>query len=238
MSGVTDRSVVKTKGSDPFVVCSRTPRAVELVSGSVTKPRAAFSNGEGVSQPVAVVSTETINDAKAGSRNALEEIFRVYQPGLIRYLHTRAPGLAEDVASQTWISVAKSISNFHGDGSALRGWILTIGHRRLTDEFRRQERRLDHAAELIDITDNATPEDIVTESAGWAKRLLSQLPPQQADVVMMRVIGGLSVQEVADATGLSRANVRVLSHRGLARLQVLLTTDSELAGIPGLRREL
>lgn len=188
--------------------------------------------------PPAAVSAATISDARAGSRSALEVIFRVYQPALTRYLSTRAADLADDVASQTWVSVAESIPRFEGDAIALRGWILTIGRRRLTDEFRRRGRRLDDAAAVPAVADNVTPEDVVTSRVGWAQRLLSQLPPQQADVVMMRVIGGLSVDEVAAATNLTRANVRVLSHRGLARLQELVAGDPEAAESAAIRGRL
>lgn len=172
-------------------------------------------------------SRRAIAAAKAGDRDALEEIFRIYHPGLLRYLQVRAPGLADDVASQTWISVAKSIDRFEGDGAALRGWILTIGYRRLADEFRRRGRRLDDVGEVPETIDEQTPEDVAMSKVGWAQALISQLPPRQADVVMMRVIGGLSVGQVAEATGLSKTNVRVLAHRGLAQLHRLLTEETE-----------
>ncbi len=180
---------------------------------------------------VTVVSDDTVSEAKAGSRSALEEIFRAHQPALLRYLGVRAADLADDVASQTWVSVAESISRFEGGGESLRGWILTIGRRRLVDEYRRRGRRLDDSGEVPDVAGGVTPEDVVASRVGWAQRLVSQLPPRQADVVMMRVIGGLSVDEVATATGLTRANVRVLSHRGLARLQELVADDEETAEI-------
>jgi RNA polymerase sigma-70 factor (ECF subfamily) len=133
------------------------------------------------------------------------------------------------------VSVAESIAGFEGDGMALRGWILTIGYRRLVDEFRRQGRRLDDPVEIPEISHDVTPEDVVMSRVGWAQRLLSQLPAQQADVVMLRVIGGLSVDAVATATGLTRANVRVLSHRGLARLQDLVARDPEAAASENVR---
>ena len=172
-------------------------------------------------------SRRTIAAAKAGDRGALEEIFRTYHPALLRYLRVRSPDLAEDVASQTWISVAKSIDRFDGNGAALRAWILTIGYRRLADEFRRRGRRLDDVGEVPETIDEQTPEDVAMSKVGWAQALVSQLPPRQADVVMMRVIGGLSVDQVAEVTGLSKANVRVLAHRGLAQLHRMLTDETD-----------
>lgn len=171
-------------------------------------------------------SRRTIAAAKAGDRGALEEIFRIYHPALLRYLRVRSPGLAEDVASQTWISVAESIGRFDGNGAALRAWILTIGYRRLADEFRRRGRRLDDVGEVPEAIDEQTPEDVAMSRVGWAQALVSRLPPRQADVVMLRVVGGLSVDEVAAVTGLSKANVRVLAHRGLAQLHQMLTDET------------
>lgn len=172
-------------------------------------------------------SRRTIAAAKAGDRGALEEIFRIYHPALLRYLQVRSLDLAEDVASQTWISVAESIDRFDGDGAALRGWILTIGYRRLADEFRRRGRRLEDAGEVPETIEEQTPEDVAMSRVGWAQALVSRLPPRQADVVMLRVIGGLSVDQVAEVTGLSKTNVRVLAHRGLAQLHRMLTDETE-----------
>lgn len=182
--------------------------------------------------PSAVAQPETIAGAQAGDRSALESIFRLYHPLLIRYLRTHAPDLAEDVASQTWVSVAESITRFAGDGDALRGWIITIGRRRLTDELRRLGRRSEDLGHMPTIADHTTPEDLASTEVDWARGLLSQLPRQQADVVMLRVIGGLSVDEVAAETGLTPANVRVLCHRGLNRLRQLVATDAEQKQTP------
>lgn len=162
-------------------------------------------------------------------QGALEEIFRTYQPALIRYLRTMAADLADDVASQTWLSVAQSIDGFTGDGNALRGWILTIGRRRLVDEFRRHARRPEVVAAVPEVVDSETPDDVIVAQVGWAQRLIGQLPPQQGEVVLLRVIGGLSVAETAEVTGHTPGNVRVLAHRGLAGLLELLAGDDEAA---------
>ena len=182
--------------------------------------------------PSAVASVETIDAAKSGRRDALEAIFRAYQPALIRYLGTRAPDLAADVASQTWVSVAESITRFDGDGHALRGWIITIGRRRLADELRRRGRRMEDPGELPAVADDTTTEDLVFGGADWARGMLRQLPPQQADIVMLRVIGGLSVDEVAAETGLTPGNVRVQCHRGLSRLRELVAAGDDPEHLP------
>lgn len=194
--------------------------------GGTVQPSAVRDDRRDVTSPE-TASRRTIAAAKAGDRGALEEIFRIYHPALLRYLRVRSPDLAEDVASQTWISVAKSIDRFDGNGAALRGWILTIGYRRLADEYRRRGRRLEDVGEVPETIDEQTPEGVTMSKLGWAQALVSRLPPRQADVVMMRVIGGLSVDQVAEATGLSKANVRVLAHRGLSQLHRMLTDETE-----------
>jgi RNA polymerase sigma-70 factor (ECF subfamily) len=62
-------------------------------------------------------------------------------------------------------------------------------------------------------------ENIATESA---IALLSQLPPPQAEVIMLRVVAGLDTDAVADLLGKTPGNIRVMAHRGLKKLEDLL----------------
>jgi RNA polymerase sigma-70 factor (ECF subfamily) len=55
-----------------------------------------------------------------------------------------------------------------------------------------------------------------------ALQLIATLPPDQAEAVLLRVVGGLDVDRVAAIMGKRPGHVRVLSHRGLKRLAVLV----------------
>ena len=176
------------------------------------------------------VPMRVIDRAKAGDERAIDAIYRTYQPALLRYLRTLAPQLAEDVASQTWVSAMQSLHRFNGDGRGLRGWILTIGRRRMVDEIRRTGRA---PIPTDDVPDEAI--EVGDRGEEWARHMLRKLPARQADVLLLRVIGGLSVDETAAVLGISSGNVRVLSHRGLNRLNELLSeAEGPLAEIRDL----
>ena len=144
-------------------------------------------------------------------------MFRTYEPSLRRYLDAVSPDLAGEVSSATWESVAKSLGRFSGDGDQFRSWLFTIARRRLIDEVRRSTRRPLTVAQVPDRVD----EDASAADAGpdWAVRVLRTIPTRQADVVALRVIGGLGVAEVADLLGMTSENVRVLCHRGLTAIR-------------------
>ncbi len=167
----------------------------------------------------------TLDRARAGDADALAAIWRIYQPQLLRYLSSQATGATDDVASQVWLDVERSISGFEGDGEAFRRWLFTIGRRRAIDFARREQRRREVSVDPLDgaIDGDVDEEFDVQEHLDPIKILLSELPPDMAQVLMLRVVRDLSVAETAEQTGLSEANVRVLMHRGLGLLRRMLT---------------
>jgi RNA polymerase sigma-70 factor (ECF subfamily) len=133
-------------------------------------------------------------------------------------LRGRAGDDADDVASETWIAAARSLRSFTGDGDAFRAWLFTIARNRLIDAQRKSSR----AVPLGEAGSTPSPEDeVIAASAGEAaaQRIAKLLPADQADVILLRVIAGLSVDEVAAIIGKRPGTVRVLQSRGLKKLQ-------------------
>jgi RNA polymerase sigma-70 factor (ECF subfamily) len=155
-------------------------------------------------------------------------LYAEYQPALMRYLRGRAGETADDLASETWISAARGLNGFEGGGDDFRKWLFTIARHRLIDERRKDKRRPvvashDTTTEMPAV--DPSPEEMVTvASAGdaAARRIASLLPADQADVILLRVVVGLSVEEVAAIMGKKPGTVRVLQSRGLKRLQKYL----------------
>jgi RNA polymerase sigma-70 factor (ECF subfamily) len=161
--------------------------------------------------------------ARAGDEQALAELWRELNPLLLRYLRGRVGPAGEDVAAQTWLDAARRLPEFDGDDADFRRWLFTIARRRLIDEFRRRGRRpeepvwpppteLRSADAALDRTDDLAS----------ALALVRELPPDQADAVLLRVVGDLDVAQVAAVMGRSEGSVRVLVHRGLRRLATIL----------------
>jgi RNA polymerase sigma-70 factor (ECF subfamily) len=166
------------------------------------------------------VPERLIADARGGSQDAFAAIYRTYEPPLRRYLDAVSPGLAAEVSSATWESVAASLRSFSGDGDRFRGWLFTIARRRLVDEVRRSTRR---PLAVADVPESATCDaHDVEHGPDWAVSVLRSIPTRQADVVALRVIGGLSAEEVAGLLGVTPENVRVLCHRGLKAIRSIL----------------
>jgi RNA polymerase sigma-70 factor (ECF subfamily) len=162
--------------------------------------------------------------ARAGDDRAVGYLYQQIQPALLRYLRWQQASMAEDLASETWLAVAEGLQRFEGDEAAFKGWIFTIARRRLADHRRRMGRRSTRtlpAEALPQVVADDDPADLVTSrmsAQNAISALTAALPPEQAEVVMLRVIGGLPVEEVARVVGKRPGTVRVLQHRALRRL--------------------
>lgn len=165
--------------------------------------------------------------AQAGDEAAFARLWRDLNPALVRYLGLGGDP-AEDVASDTWASVVKGLRRFRGDEPAWRAWVFTTARRRAIDAGRRRARSAEREVawrqwQVESV--GADPADFVTErmDTDAALRILGQLSPLQAEVIALRVLTGLPVDEVAGIVGRSPGAVRVAAHRGLRRLEQILT---------------
>lgn len=165
--------------------------------------------------------------AQAGDEAAFARLWRDLNPALVRYLRLGGDA-AEDVASDTWATVVKGLRRFSGDEPAWRAWVFTTARRRAIDTGRRRARSAEREVawrqwQVESV--GADPADFVTErmDTDAALRILGQLSPLQAEVIALRVLTGLQVDEVAAIVGRSPGAVRVAAHRGLRRLEQILT---------------
>jgi RNA polymerase sigma-70 factor (ECF subfamily) len=161
--------------------------------------------------------------AQRGDEQAFAVLWRNLQPAVLRYLQVAAPMAAEDLAADTWVSVIRGLRRFVGDERQFRAWVFTAARHRALD-WRRQAARLPSEPLPLDLaveqvaSDDPAVEAVVAESTRAALTLIAELPPHQAEVVALRVLGGLQVAEVARIVGKRPGAVRVLAHRGLRRL--------------------
>ncbi len=162
--------------------------------------------------------------ARTGSSWAVTTLYRDLQPSLLGYLRAQEPIHAEDLASDVWIGVGQGIGRFEGDEGAFRGWVFTIARRRVLDLRRQRGRRQTDPAPSEHFAAIAAPDDpeasVLAALGGDEARqlIMSLLPADQADVVLLRVIGGLDTSQVAEVLGKRPGTVRVLQHRALRRL--------------------
>jgi RNA polymerase sigma-70 factor, ECF subfamily len=193
---------------------------VALRSALVTEARAAAGHPLDLSPLVCA--------AQQGDDEAFRGLYRAVQPGLLRYLRALVGDDAEDVASETWLQVARDLRAFHGkdgkDGNdGFRAWVVAIGRNRALDHLRHRRRRpaesmpIDGLLELPGrgCTDEQAAESISTDAA---LALIRSLPRDQAEAVLLRVVVGLDAETAGKVLGKRAGAVRTASYRGLRRL--------------------
>jgi RNA polymerase sigma-70 factor (ECF subfamily) len=160
------------------------------------------------------------------------EAYASVQRDVVRYLSAVVGrAVAEDVASQVWVEVVAGAGSFRGDQSAFRRWVLATARRRALDHRRRWWQRSvvlrpPGAFEL----DRPVVDDDIGEDVAEAVARIKQLPGPQAEVVLLRVLGGYSAEEVAELTGRTPGSVRVIQHRALRRLAKDLEQEARREG--------
>jgi RNA polymerase sigma-70 factor (ECF subfamily) len=161
--------------------------------------------------------------ARRGDSTAIGELWADLHPRLVRFLWTLAGGSAEDLASDTWLLVARGLHRFEGGEDAFRAWVFTIARHRWVDwrrSLRRRPAEVVAPEALVGLPGPDDPAAEVEAAAGLqaAIRMVRSLPDDQAEVILLRVVAGLSLEDVARVVGKRPGNVRVLQHRGLRRL--------------------
>jgi RNA polymerase sigma-70 factor (ECF subfamily) len=161
--------------------------------------------------------------AQSGAEWAVAVLYRDLHPAVLRYLHAQEPREAEDLESETWLDVARSLSRFRGQEADFRKWVFAIARRRLIDFRRQSSRRRTQPTASETLAERMPPGDAEEDAMeGFATEAalarIATLPHDQAEVVLLRVVAGFSAQEVARIMGKRPGTVRVLQHRALARL--------------------
>jgi RNA polymerase sigma-70 factor (ECF subfamily) len=171
--------------------------------------------------------------AKRGDEAAFTALFRYAQPAVLRYLQSLAGPRGEDLAGDTWVQVVRGLGRFEAaEPARFRAWVLSIARHRWLDEQRARSRRPESL--VSDVPEPPATDDVAEIVAGLmstesALALIGSLPPDQAEVVLLRVVADLDVATTAQVTGRKPGHVRVLTHRALHRLRVLLAGAPEMS---------
>jgi RNA polymerase sigma factor (sigma-70 family) len=174
--------------------------------------------------------------AREGAEWAWSRLYHDLSGPVLGYLRTRGAAEPEDLLGEVFVQVARNAAAFEGDYGAFRSWVFTVAHHRIVDERRYRARRPVDPGEIPDTT--CGPADTETEAlAGLATEqvvtMLATLTPEQRDVLLLRIVGDLSVEEVARIVGRRPGAVKALQRRGLDSLRRTLTPVTP-AGSPSV----
>ena len=160
---------------------------------------------------------------RAGDPHAFTTVYEALAPSVLGYLRAHGAPDPEALTQEVFLTVFRRARELHGGEAGLRTFAFSVAHARRVDDLRQRSRRTDDAPYDVDVDPRTTPaaEDEVMEreGAGRVQALLATLPPAQREVVSLRVVAGLSLEETAAAIDRSVGAVKQLQRRGLLALR-------------------
>lgn len=165
---------------------------------------------------------DVVGAARIGAGWAFERLYESLSPAVLGYLQSQGCADPEGAVGEVFLRVFRRLGDFEGSDAQLRSWVFTIAHNLLIDERRmRSGRRANQPLhDRLELPGGDVEDDAMTRMAsGRARPMLALLPPDQRDVLLLRVVADLSLEEVATAMDRSVGAVKALQHRALASLR-------------------
>lgn len=173
---------------------------------------------------------ELTSEAARGNIAAAEALLEKIRPMVLRYCRGRLSRIsghydaADDVAQEVCIALLRALPRYRDMGLPFVSFVYGIAAHKIADAVRNAARLAIPTGELPDRPDSRPgPEETVVADldAERARALLARLPLQQRELVILRVLTGLTAEETGSALGMSAGAVRVAQHRALARLRAI-----------------
>jgi RNA polymerase sigma-70 factor, ECF subfamily len=169
-----------------------------------------------------------VAQAQQGDRRAFAQVYEHLFDRVYRYMLLRVgvPEEAEDLTQEVFVRVWEALTRYQPRGLPFGAWVFRIAHNLVVDRYRRQGERgaapLDTASSLAGSHDPA--EEASTRlDVQRLHALLGHLTELQRQVVLLRFVAGMSIQETARALNKKEGAVKALQHAALENLRRLLT---------------
>ena len=171
-----------------------------------------------------------IEAARDGSVAAFERLYRALASQVVSYLRWHRVSDPDGLTNDVFAQVHRKLGSFEGDEQGFRSWVFTIAHHRMIDDRRRSQRQPFVAGE-IEVEDHRAMGDVEDDafallSSDRVNELLAILSPDQRNVVLLRVVADLSVEEVARILGKREGAIKALQHRAMGALRRHLTRQT------------
>jgi RNA polymerase sigma-70 factor (ECF subfamily) len=173
--------------------------------------------------------------AVQGDPAAVESLIGRVRPMIVRYCRARLGRvsgqyhIADDVAQEVCIAVLGALPRYRDMGRPFASFVFGIASHKIADALRSAIRAAVPTEDLPDGPDEGPgPEETVVRyiEAERARGLLDRLPDHQRELVLLRVVAGLSAEETGNVLGMSAGAVRVAQHRAIARLRAMASEES------------
>jgi RNA polymerase sigma-70 factor (ECF subfamily) len=168
-----------------------------------------------------------VDAAQQGDQTALSALYDHYFPRVYRYVASRLPSTedAEDVTTEIFLRIIQNLRSFSWRGLPFGAWVFRIARNEVVSHVRRQKVRTT-TAQLTESIKDPSPDhvdELVTAmTVAHVRAAAEKLPEAQRQVIALRFGAGLSVAETAKALSKTENNVKVLQHKAIAKLQILV----------------
>lgn len=167
---------------------------------------------------------EVLEAAREGAEWAWRALYDDLAPAILGYLRARSAPDPDGVCGEVFCQLVRDLHRFEGDESGFRSWVFVMAHHRLLDEIRRRKRRPETLVDPGTMWETQDASDVEAEVVGRAgreqiRRMVDELTPPQRDVLLLRIYGGLSVEETARAVRKRAGAVKALQRRGLESIR-------------------
>jgi len=188
--------------------------------------------------PIGAEFPSVLDAARTGAEWAWQTIYRELAPAVLGYLRNSGAHSPEDVCGDVFCELVRDLHRFEGSEEAFRGWVFLIARHRLIDEQRRRSRRPEVVLPSSDLQSWCSDADTESEAldnyaTDEVRKILAVLTPPQRDVLLLRVVAGLSVDDVATITGKRPGAVRALQHRAVEVLREKLGSRNAIGVLSG-----
>ena len=168
-----------------------------------------------------------LRDAAHGDRDALGCLVAKVRPAVYRYTRARVWDVetAEDVTQEALIALFQTLPLQEEQIRDIEAFAICIASRHVATAHRKRSSRAESVqAELPDVADSSPGPEMVLDLDDDVRRLrllLEYLTPVQREVVLLRVVNGLSAEDTGTVLGMTAGAIRVMQHRALTRLRAL-----------------
>jgi RNA polymerase sigma-70 factor (ECF subfamily) len=175
---------------------------------------------------MAELSDAVVASARRGDRDALRTVYEALAPSVLGYLRAKGVVDPESVTSDVFVALLPQIERVTGGAAGLRKLAFSIAHARMVDEYRDRARRPPSVRyESDDDTRTVrSAEDDAAQALATARvrAVLELLPDDQREVLTLRVIADLTVEQIAGIMKRSPGAVKQLQRRGMIAVRQAL----------------
>ncbi|MFW6204575.1 MAG: RNA polymerase sigma factor [Actinomycetota bacterium] len=178
--------------------------------------------------------------ARSNAGWAFERLFHTFAPRVSGYLRAQGAAEPDELTNDVFLSAFRALGRFEGDEAAFRAWLFTIARNRLIDDRRKHARRATLVSTEVTVPQDPAGGDVEDEALAnlgsqWLRSVLDQIAPDQRHVLVLRVVGDLTIDQIADVMGKRPGAVKALQRRGLASVKRILDRQGRTPEDPSRR---